>query len=288
MVFIEVDDGPRVKCVSPSEMSLHEGDQCIIEMERLLEFGHVAGVDEEGSAQPREGNVPRVLRRATLQDQAKSNENILMNKMAMKTCVAKAEKYTLAMRMIKVRYSFDRSVLMVLFAADDRIDFREMIKELAGELHTRVEMKQIGVRDEAGIVGGMGSCGRMLCCCSWLHHFESINVKMAKAQRLSLNPAAMSGMCGRLKCCMRYEYECYREMGKHLPRDGERVRCPCADGVVIDTNVLAQKVKVRLDDQRVVEYGVDELQMNSSRGHDASRAAEDDIPEDLKKLERGG
>jgi len=132
MVYIEIDDGPHLRCISTTELSLHEGDQCIIEADKLLEFGHVAGVDDLGSVSPRDSNTPRVLRRATLQDQAKAGENARMNKMAMKTCTAKAEKMNLAMRLVRVRYSFDRSVLMVLFTADERIDFREMVKELTG------------------------------------------------------------------------------------------------------------------------------------------------------------
>lgn len=288
MVYIDVDNGPHLKCICAAELSLHDGDQCIIEAEKLLEFGRVSGPDDSGTVLPRDGVAPRVLRRATLQDQAKANENVLMNKIAMKTCSAKAEKFNLAMGLVKVRYSFDRSVLMVLFTADDRIDFREMIKELSGEIHARVEMKQIGVRDEAGIVGGIGPCGRGMCCCTWLHHFESINVKMAKAQRLSLNPAAMSGMCGRLKCCLRYEYDCYRELGKRLPRDGDAVKCPEGTGIVIDKNVLDQIVKVRLDDHRIVQCGVDSVQViGCKRSSEHHAPTEDEIPEDVKHLERG-
>ena len=287
-VYIEVGDGQHVKCVCAAELSLHEGDQCIIESDRLLDFGRVIGFDDAAGVVPKEAGVSKVLRRATLQDQAKANENVLMNRMALKTCVAKSEKFNLGMRLVRVRYTFDRTVLMVLFTADDRLDFREMVKELAGELRSRVEMKQIGVRDEAGIIGGTGTCGRSLCCCSWLRHFESINVKMAKAQRLSLNPSAMSGMCGRLKCCLRYEYDCYKEMNKHLPRDGESVKCPDGVGVVVDKNVLEQKVRVRLEDRRVLEYGVDQVQAIGGRRTEPSAAHEDDVPEEVRKLEAGG
>ncbi len=287
IVFIDIDDGPHVRCVSAKELSLHEGDQCIVEADKLLEFGHVTGIDESGVVLPRDANTPHVLRRATLQDVAKANENIRMNKMAMKTCIAKAEKFNLAMRLVKVRYSFDRSVLMVLFTADERIDFRELIKDLVAEIHARVEMKQIGVRDEAAIVGGVGPCGLGLCCCNWLQHFESINVKMAKTQRLSLNPAAMSGMCGRLKCCLRYEYDCYREMGKRLPRDGDRVRCREGNGVIIDKNILEQTVKVRLDDQRIVECTGDSVHIVAGGRSEAHAATEDEIPEEVKHLEGG-
>jgi len=288
MVDIAMDDGAHVECVSAAELSLHEGDQCVIEVEKLLEFGHVARVDEGAKVLPRDAGVPKVLRRATLQDQAKANENVLMNKMALKTCVARAEKYNLAMRLIRVRYSFDRSVLIVLFTADDRVDFREMIKDLASELHVRVEMKQIGVRDEAGIIGGIGPCGRNLCCCSWLRHFESINVKMAKTQRLSLNPTAMSGMCGRLKCCLRYEYDCYRDINKRLPYDGDYVKCPDGTGVVIDKNILEQRIKVRLDDHRVVECTPDIVQVLRGRKPEAHAATEDEVPDEIRKMETGG
>jgi len=288
MVYIEVDAGSHVKCVSAAELSLHEGDQCVIEADKLLDFGHVVRVDEGGTVLQRDAGVPKVLRRATLQDQAKANENVLMNKMAMKTCIARAEKYNLAMRLLRVRYSFDRSVLMVLFTADDRVDFREMVKDLAGELHVRVEMKQIGVRDEAGIIGGIGPCGRNLCCCTWLSHFESINVKMAKTQRLSLNPTAMSGMCGRLKCCLRYEYDCYRDINKRLPYDGDFVRCPEGTGVVIDKNILEQKIKVRLDDHRIVECASDTVQVVHGRKPETHAAGEDEVSEELRKMETGG
>lgn len=289
IVYIEIDDGPPLKCVSPEELSLHEGDQCIIEVEKLLDVGRVATVEDAATTAPREPGAYRVLRRATLQDQAKANENVLMNKMAMKTCIAKAEKFTLAMRLVKVRYCFDRSVLMVHFTADERIDFREMIKELSGEMHCRVEMKQIGVRDEAGIIGGIGPCGRGLCCCTWLHHFESINVKMAKAQRLSLNPTAMSGMCGRLKCCMRYEYDCYREMGKRLPRDGDCVKCAEGTGIVIDKNILEQTVKVRLADHRIVACAASEVQAVTTRRSEGNSPTEvEDVPDEIKHLEKGG
>jgi len=257
--YVEVDEGAGMKCDVPPHLAIHEGDQCIVEMDNVLESGEVKKIQGNDDKEASDGSSPRVLRRATLQDQARVSENVVMGKIALKTCVARAEKYGLDIRVDRVRYSFDRSVLTVMFTSEDRVDFREMVKELAGELHTRVDMKQIGVRDEAAIVGGMGPCGRKLCCCDWLRHFDSINVKMAKSQRLSLNPGAISGMCGRLRCCLRYEYDNYREMDWRLPRVGAKVDCPGGRGEVIDKDILAQKIRVRLDDDHVFEYSADEV-----------------------------
>jgi len=257
---VEIGDGARFRCYRPPDLAIHEGDECIVEADRVLEFGRVVGLDDAGADAGPETKLPKLLRRATLQDKAKAEESALRSRMAMETCTARAEKYELKIRLIRVRYSFDRSVLMVLFTAEDRVDFREMVKELAGELRTRVEMKQVGVRDEAGMIGGLGPCGRKLCCSTWLHNFEFINVSMATTQRLSLNPGAINGMCGRLKCCLRYEYPGYKEFDKRLPRDGAHVRCPEGEGSVIDKDVLAQRVKIRLDDDRVLEHGVDDVE----------------------------
>jgi cell fate regulator YaaT (PSP1 superfamily) len=235
---------------------------CIIQVERIVDVGEVKELGDlvEPPAGTPHPTLPTVLRCATLQDQAKADDNALRSRMAMDTCQAAIEKYGLDMRLIRVRYSFDRSVLMVTFSAESRVDFRDMVRDLAHELNARIEMEQIGVRDEAGIIGGIGTCGRKLCCCTWLHRFESVNVKMAKAQNLSLNPGAISGMCGRLKCCLRYEYEHYREMARHCPPDGARVSCGEGCGRVFARDILGQRVKVRLEDDRVVDCRVDELE----------------------------
>lgn len=179
----------------------------------------------------------------------------------MDTCSSKAEQLKMAIRLIKVRFSFDRSVLRVVFGAEERVDCRELIRQLGEELRTRVEVRQVGVRDEAGMKGGMAPCGRLLCCASWLHNFESINVKMAKAQQLSLSPGTISGMCGRLRCCLRFEHDCYRELARKLPREGTSIRCRDGDGIVIAREILAQRVRVRLSDDRVLAYAVDDIEV---------------------------
>jgi len=241
-------------------------DRCVFDAGQVLEMGQIVAVGEgrEGDPDP---NAPKILRCATLQDQAKARENGLMSKMAMDTCQAKADRLELSMRLVRVRYSFDRKHLTVLFSAEDRVDFRELIKELAAELHARIEMRQIGVRDEAALIGGLGPCGRVQCCCSWLQKFESINVKMAKTQHLSLNPGAISGMCGRLKCCLRYENEQYREASRGMPRDHALVEGPDGRGIVIDQNTMCRTVRVRLEDDRILDYDIDDLRiLRSGRG----------------------
>jgi cell fate regulator YaaT (PSP1 superfamily) len=255
-----VGEGPGMECFVSADAPLHESDQCVVDAHGVLEFGRVARLENAAGDVGRESRMPRVVRQATLQDQAKADENAVREKIAKQTCVEKTKKFNLAMRLVRVHYSFDRSVLTVLFASEERLDFRDMVRELSEELRARIEMHQIGVRDEAGIIGGLGPCGRVLCCCKWLRHFESINVKMAKIQRLSLNPGAISGMCGRLKCCLRYECDQYRDLGRTLPRHGCRVDCPSGRGTVIDSDVLRQRVRLRLDgSNRAVECPVDDV-----------------------------
>ena len=260
IAHVTVDDGPVKQCFSASDVAIHESDQCIIDVEGILEYGRVVRLEDSPQDVEQESRMPRVVRQATLQDQAKADENALRGKIAKQTCIEKAKKFELSMRLVRVHYSFERSVLTVLFASEERMDFREMVRELSEELRARIEMHQIGVRDEAGIIGGMGPCGQVLCCCRWLRHFESINVKMAKIQRLSLNPGAISGMCGRLKCCLRYECDQYKEQSGNLPRHGTRVECPSGPGTVVDSDVLRQRVRIRLDGgHRTVECPLEDV-----------------------------
>ena len=271
--YVAVRDGPRVWAECPDDLAIREGDPCVLEVDHTLEFGEMLKIDD---FEPRmaENAGARVLRRATLQDQARAGENTLVSKMAMDTCRARAAKYGLKVRLPRVRYSFDRSVLWVSYSAEEGpVDTREMVKELAGELRTRVEMRQIGVRDQAALVGGVGPCGRELCCCTWLAEFASVNVKMAKAQKLSLNPNAISGNCGRLKCCLRYEYGQYREMGRGLPRVGAEVETPGGRGRVVATDILRRRIKVHVEGNRVTDFSADDVRgtvfgRRRSRRHD--------------------
>ena len=257
---VRVDHGEQIKCCSPPDLAIRVGDQCVIwSPGNVLEFGQLERLDDNVGEMPQDKTGPQVLRRATLQDQSKADENALMSRMAVEKCSAMAEKDKLEIGLVRMRYSFDRTVLSILYSAEDRVDIREMAKSLGKELRTRVDMRQIGVRDEAGIIGGVGSCGRQLCCCSWRTRFESINVRMAKAQGLSLNPSAIGGNCGRLKCCLNYEFAHYKQMSKNLPRQGGSVQTPGGMGIVIETCILTQRVKVRLQDERILSYDAAEV-----------------------------
>ena len=258
-VTVQIADCGEMNCCSAAEVAIHPGDLCIVGRGDIQEYGRVLKIEEKDAAAPGGRDVPRLLRRATLQDQSKAEENLLHRKMAMKTCARIAERMGLKVRLVRGHYSFDRSMLMVEFTSEERLDLRELARQISEELHARVELKQLGVRDEAGIIGGLGPCGRELCCSSWIKRFASINVKMAKTQGLSLNPAAIGGCCGRLKCCLGYEYEVYRDLAKRVPAKGARVQCPDGKGCVRDRNLLGQEVRVCLDDERIMQYRADEV-----------------------------
>ena len=257
LLHINCDDTHPWRCMAPMDLAIGIGDACVVEADRVPEYGHVISIDGETQAAP-EG-MPRVLRRATMQDQTMAGENQLFSKTAWRLCQEKIKEHRLDMRLVRVHYSLDRSHLTVTFTADERVDFRQLIHDLAAETHARVEMRQIGVRDQAAICGGLASCGRVLCCAVWLKEFDNIHIRMAKSQGLSLNPATLNGMCGRLKCCLRYEQACYQDLARGMPCEGSRVRCPAGEGCVLETRVLGRKVKVSLDDQRVMEFDAQDV-----------------------------
>jgi len=259
LVAVDVDAGEHIQCVCPAGVAVHEQDRCIYDTGQVLEIGTISSILADESDPAVAARLPRIVRCVSLQDQAKARENDLMGKMAMDSCRAMVTELQLPMRLVRARFTFDRKLFLVLFAAEDRVDFRELVKRLSTEQHCRVELRQIGVRDEAALIGGLGPCGRVQCCCSWLKTFESVNVRMARTQRLSLNPNAISGMCGRLKCCLRYEYDQYREALQGMPREGTRVETPDGRGRVIDVITLPRRVRVRLEDERIMAYDVDEL-----------------------------
>jgi cell fate regulator YaaT (PSP1 superfamily) len=259
-VTIHLEDDSLIQAVSPAELAIHRGDFCVVECQRVPEFGQVAQLEDQEGILPQRGAMPFVLRRATLQDQARARENSLTGRMASKTVHKRVEEQKLPLRLIHVRYSFDRSILHVTFTAEERVEYTDFVKSLAGELQTRIEMKFLGVRDVARLVGGMGVCGRSICCKSWLKDFEGVSVKMAKTQRLTLNPNSISGMCGRLKCCLKYEFDSYKQMGETLPRDGASVRCGDGCGCVWDKDIMGQRVKVRREDGRILDYPAAEVQ----------------------------
>ena len=236
----------KVYYFDPDELDVKTGDSVIVETARGMEFGtvtmDVCDVDESEIVAP----LKKIIRIANEKDHKQHIENVKKKERAMALCQEKIDKHGLVMKLIDVEYTFDNSKVVFYFTADGRVDFRELVKDLAGVFKMRRELRQIGVRDEAKMLGGIGSCGRALCCHSWLSDFEPVSIKMAKVQNLSLNPAKISGICGRLMCCLKYENDIYMEFRKGMPDVGESVKTPDGTAKVVDTNLLERTVKVRL------------------------------------------
>jgi cell fate regulator YaaT (PSP1 superfamily) len=256
---IQLEDQAVLHAVSAGELAIHVGDQCVVESGRAPEFGRVTRLAEHEGDLPARNGGALILRRATLHDQAKAKENAVVGHMSSKTVHKRVEEAKLPVHLVQIRYSFDRTILHITYTSEERVECPDLIRALAAELHARIEMRQIGVRDAARLVGGMGPCGRQLCCRVWRQDFDTVSVKMAKAQRLALNPGTIGGVCGRLKCCLKYEFDCYRRQGEHLPKDGACVRCPGGRGWVADKDILAQRVKVRLEDGRMLAFDAAEV-----------------------------
>jgi len=238
-------------------LALTRGDRVVVEVQRATALATVAR--PPSTATP-EGDVPRVLRRADDRDLARDEQNQVRQRDAHRLCLARIRARNMTMKLVGVEVLFDGSKAIFYFCAEGRVDFRELVRDLAQGLHTRIEMKQIGARDETKMLGGVGPCGRELCCSTWLREFQAVSVRMAKEQGLSLNPSKLSGMCGRLKCCLRYEYETYLEMRRDLPKVGAQVTSLKGDGVVVRQNVLRQTAIVRrVEDGVEVEVTLEDL-----------------------------
>lgn len=236
----------KVYYFDPDQLEVKLHDNVIVETARGLEFGtvtmEVTEVRDEDVVQP----LKKIIRIAGAEDIKHHEENEKKKARALKLCQEKINRHGLEMKLIDVEYTFDNNKIIFYFTADGRVDFRELVKDLASVFKMRIELRQIGVRDEAKMMGGIGSCGKSLCCSTWLSDFEPVSIKMAKVQNLSLNPNKISGICGRLMCCLKYENEVYMELRKGLPDNGEKVRTKDGMGKVVETNILGSKVKVRL------------------------------------------
>ena len=231
----------------PAGLRFRTGDRVIVETARGTECGTVVMANREVAAEAIVSPLKPVLRLATPQDLTAVDRNRQREKEAFSICQRKIEKHQLDMKLVDVEYTFDNNKILFYFTADGRIDFRELVKDLASVFRTRIELRQIGVRDEAKMLGGLGICGRPFCCSSFLGDFQPVSIKMAKEQGLSLNPTKISGTCGRLMCCLKYESEVYEELLKQTPKTGAVVKTPEGRGVVIDVNLLTGKLTVRLD-----------------------------------------
>ena len=275
----------KVYYFSPGEEDIKTGQHVIVETARGVEYGYVVlgthEVDDKKVIQP----LKPVIRMATEADEETERKNKEKEKEAFKICLEKIKKHDLDMKLIDTEYTFDNNKVLFYFTADGRIDFRELVKDLASVFKTRIELRQIGVRDETKIVGGIGICGRPLCCASYLSEFIPVSIKMAKEQNLSLNPTKISGVCGRLMCCLKYEEETYEELNSKLPNVGDYVTTDDGlKGEVHSVSILRQMVKVIVtvnnDEKEIRDYKVDQLKFRPKR-----RRERMNIDAELKQLE---
>ncbi|MDD5017699.1 MAG: stage 0 sporulation family protein [Eubacteriales bacterium] len=230
----------------PGKIQFKEGDHAIVETVRGTEYGDVVIAEKEVNEKELAVPLKQVIRRATSKDDKKVDDNKLKEKEALEICGKKIEKHGLDMKLVDVEYTFDNSKIVFYFTADGRIDFRELVKDLAGVFKTRIELRQIGVRDEAKMLGGLGPCGRPCCCSCFLGDFDPVSIKMAKIQNLSLSPTKISGLCGRLMCCLNYEHQHYNETYRRMPKPGSTVNTPDGKGVVLENNAITEMVRVRI------------------------------------------
>ena len=275
----------KVYFFDPAGMDIKTGDHVIVETARGIEFGHVVlgsrAVDESKVIQP----LKPVIRMATAADEETERRNKEKEKDAFGICLEKIKKHNLQMKLIDAEYTFDNNKVLFYFTADGRIDFRELVKDLAAVFKTRIELRQIGVRDETKIMGGIGICGRPLCCHTYLSEFIPVSIKMAKEQNLSLNPTKISGVCGRLMCCLKNEEETYEELNSKLPNIGDYVTTDDGlKGEVHSVSVLRQLVKVVVtvgkDEKEIREYPVESLKFRPKRRRERVR-----VDAELKQLE---
>lgn len=278
IVGVRFRNAGKVYYFDPKTYKINVGDHVIVETARGVEYGTVTGgirsVPDDMVVQP----LKAVIRVATPDDDARARRNRIKEKEALKICAEKVAKHGLDMKLIDAEYTFDNNKVLFYFTADGRIDFRELVKDLAAVFKMRIELRQIGVRDETKILGGIGICGRVLCCNSYLSDFAPVSIKMAKEQNLSLNPTKISGVCGRLMCCLKNEEETYEYLNSRLPAVGDTVTIfDGQKGEVHSVNVLRQKVRVLVDvgdEKEIQEYDVSELKFKPRKRKERSGKGE--------------
>jgi len=274
----------KIYYFDPDGLKVTQGENVIVETARGLEYGQIVA---ENKLVPNTEIVPplrKAIRKATKADDAHHEENNKKEKEAFDICLQKIEDHKLDMKLIETEYTFDNNKLLFYFSAEGRIDFRELVKDLASVFKTRIELRQIGIRDEAKMMGGLGVCGRPFCCKVFLNDFAQVSIKMAKEQNLSLNSAKISGTCGRLMCCLRFESDVYEEELRRTPKVDSIVDTPDGEGLVVEINPLAGIVKVKMhtSDQVIKTFKREELKV---KGYLKKKEKDEKIDEDLKKLE---
>ena len=286
----------KIYYFDPENVSYKQGDHVIVETARGMEYGEVV----VGNKEIEDGEVVHPLKRVTRMATKEDDDNVKANKVKEKeaffTCKQKILKHGLNMKLIDVEYTFDGNKVLFYYTSDERVDFRELVKDLAAIFRTRIELRQIGVRDETKMCGGIGICGRGLCCNEFLSDFQPVSIKMAKDQNLSLNPIKISGICGRLMCCLKYEEDCYLEIRDRLPEVGEFVMTPEGKGEVLSVNVLRELVRVAVkkkdkDEKEAIMYAIDDIKLIGKKkkcgsgGCCKKQNKEDPENYDLNKLE---
>ncbi|MBR2190370.1 MAG: stage 0 sporulation family protein [Eubacterium sp.] len=269
VVGIRFRNTGKIYYFNPKNLELKKGDHVIVETAVGVEYGEVALEKKQVTDDQVKKPVKDIMRKANEKDDQKYAQNQEKEKKAFKTCKEKIAKHGLEMKLIKVEYTFDGKKIMFYFTADGRVDFRELVKDLASVFRTRIELRQVGVRDEAKLIGGIGMCGRELCCSTFLPSFAPVTIKMAKEQNLSLNPTKISGICGRLMCCLKNEQESYEYLNSNLPDVGEKVKTfDGFEGEVTSVNVIKQEVKIVVeeDEEREIKtYNVSELKFKPKK-----------------------
>ncbi len=294
VVGVRFKETGKMYYFSPNDLTLKKGDHVIVESARGQEYGFVVLEPRDVTDDKIIAPLKEVVRIATKKDKKHLEENKAKEKDAYKICLDRIKKRELSMKLIDVEYAFDNSRLLFYFTADGRVDFRELVKDLASEFKTRIELRQVGVRDETKLLGGIGICGRMLCCNTFLHDFAPVSIKMAKEQNLSLNPTKISGNCGRLMCCLRNEQATYEYLHKKLPNKGDIATT--FDGIVgevADINILRQTVRILIEDgdqKELREYHVSELKVKhhnkkKKKNKETVSAEEEKILKELEALQ---
>lgn len=258
IISVQFSHASKLYNFNAGDIEVVVGENIVVETERGLSVAQVMTGPVERDAGTTDKLVS-IIRKATFEDLATVERNAVKEKEAYDFCLRRIVERNMQMKLVKVEYLFDGSKAVFFFTADGRVDFRDLVKDLAHTFHTRIEMRQIGVRDESKLVGGIGICGRELCCSSWLRDFQPVSVKMAKEQNLALNPNKISGQCGRLLCCLDYEYETYCSLRKTFPKCGKRVRTASTNGVIDKLNILTGTITLRLDDGKLLVVKRDEV-----------------------------
>lgn len=286
VVGINFKDAGKVYYFSPEKNDYKVGDKVIVKTARGLEFGFVAAANKFVSGKDIVQPLRTVVRAATEDDMKRYESNKQLERSAFEVCLKMIAKHGLDMKLIEAEYTFDNSKLLFYFSADGRVDFRELVKDLASVFHTRIELRQIGIRDEAKMMGGLGVCGRPFCCSSFLSDFGQVSIKMAKEQNLSLNSAKISGTCGRLMCCLRFESSVYEEELRTMPPVDSKVSCPDGIGFVKEIAPLTGMCKVIIPDKNgdiIKSYHKDKLKVLEKRKPKSSTADSEDIDSELEE-----